>query len=233
MFYNGFGRGDFGKFLMASNLLTVNDTAESREVDSHISDVLAYIYTLEPPKYPKTINAALAKNGEALFIKNCSKCHGEYSKEEKYPNLLVPESIVKTDSFLYKSNYQYPQFIQWFNSSWFATGKYPARLEPFEGYIAPPLDGIWVTAPYLHNASVPTLDALLNSKTRPEYWSRDFNKPRYDYEKIGWQYTVHNAPGGTTIYNTTLPGYGNYGHTFGDKLSDAERKAVIEYLKTL
>jgi mono/diheme cytochrome c family protein len=233
MFYNGFGRGDFGKFLMASNLLTVNDTAESREVDSHISDVLAYIYTLEPPKYPKAINASLAKNGEALFIKNCSKCHGEYGKEAKYPNLLVPESIVKTDSLLYQSNYQYPQFIQWFNSSWFATGKYPARLEPFEGYIAPPLDGIWVTAPYLHNASVPTLDALLNSKTRPAYWSRDFNKPQYDYEKIGWQYTVHNAPGGTTIYNTTLPGYGNYGHTFGDKLSDTERKAVIEYLKTL
>lgn len=233
MFYNGFGRGDFGKFLMASNLLTVNDTAESREVDSHISDVLAYIYTLEAPKYPKTINVALAKTGEALFIKNCSKCHGEYGKEEKYPNLLIPESIIKTDSFLYKANYQYPQFIQWFNSSWFATGSHPARLEPFEGYIAPPLDGIWVTAPYLHNGSVPTLEALLNSKTRPAYWSRDFNTPVYDYVKIGWQYTAHNAPGGTAIYNTALPGYGNYGHNFGDKLSDTERKAVIEYLKTL
>jgi hypothetical protein len=42
MFYNGFGRGDFGKFLMASNLLTVNDTSESREVDSHFNDVLAF-----------------------------------------------------------------------------------------------------------------------------------------------------------------------------------------------
>jgi len=30
-----------------------------------------------------------------------------------------------------------------------------------------------------------------------------------------------------------LPGYGNYGHTFGDKLSDQERKSVLEYLKTL
>ncbi len=37
----------------------------------------------------------------------------------------------------------------------------------------------------------------------------------------------------TGVYNTTLPGYGNYGHRFGDVMSAAERKAVIEYLKTL
>ena len=35
------------------------------------------------------------------------------------------------------------------------------------------------------------------------------------------------------IYDTTQPGYGNGGHTFGDRLSAAERVAVIEYLKTL
>ncbi len=46
MFYNGFGRGDFSRFLMASNLLTVNDTAESREVDAHFNDVLAYINSI-------------------------------------------------------------------------------------------------------------------------------------------------------------------------------------------
>ncbi len=50
MFYNGFGRGDFGRFLMASNLLTVNDTSESRQVDDHMPDLLAYIYSLQPPK---------------------------------------------------------------------------------------------------------------------------------------------------------------------------------------
>src|SRR5205823_6658323 len=59
MFYNGFGRGDFGRFLMASNLLTVNDTSESREVDEHMPDVLAYIYSIEAPKYPKAIDAGL------------------------------------------------------------------------------------------------------------------------------------------------------------------------------
>jgi mono/diheme cytochrome c family protein len=232
MFYNGFGRGDFGRFLMASNLLTVHDTSESREVDGHMPDVLAYIYSLRPPKFPKEIDISLAKKGEAVFINHCSKCHGTYGENAQYPNLLIPEAVIQTDSFLYKANYSNPQFVDWFNKSWFTQGDHPARLEPFEGYIAPPLDGIWITAPYLHNGSIPTLEAVLNSDKRPKYWSRNFNNPEYDYEQIGWKYKKQEKPG-KDVYNTALPGYGNFGHYFGDRLSDAERKAVIEYLKTL
>ncbi|ULQ50598.1 c-type cytochrome [Flavihumibacter fluvii] len=233
MFYNGFGRGDFGRFLMASNLLTTKDSSEAAKVDKQISDVLEYLYTLEPPKYPGNINPAMAKKGAIIFKDNCSKCHGSYGEKEEYPNLLVPASIIKTDSALYSSNYQNPQFINWFNNSWFAQGDHPAKLVPFKGYIAPPLDGIWCTAPYLHNGSVPTLEGVLNSKIRPAYWSRDFSKPVYNYISVGWEYQQQEKPGGTTVYNTTLNGYGNYGHYFGDKLSDADRKSVIEYLKTL
>ena len=233
MFYNGFGRGDFGKFLMASNLLTVNDTAESREVDTHFDDVLSYIYTLQAPKYPKPIDKSLAKQGEIIYITSCSKCHGKYGSNESYPNLLIPESVIQTDSMLFKSNYQNPQFISWFNNSWFAQSEHPARLEPFNGYIAPPLDGIWATSPYLHNGSVPTLEGVLNSKIRPAYWQRNFDDPTYNDEKMSWPFTVENAAGSNAVYNTSLPGYGNYGHYFGDKLSDKQRKAVIEYLKTL
>jgi mono/diheme cytochrome c family protein len=233
MFYNGFGRGDFGRFLMASNLLTVNDSSESRKVDEQIRHVLAFIYTLEAPKYSLPINKKLVNEGEKLFIDKCSKCHGTYGGEEEYPNLLIPQSIIKTDSFLHRSNYQNPQFVNWFNSSWFAMGDHPAKLQPFNGYISPPLDGIWCTAPYLHNGSIPTVEAVLNSKLRPVYWQRNFDNPEYDYEKLGWQFVVKDSSFNRTIYNTTLPGYGNYGHYFGDKLTDSDRKAVIEYLKTL
>jgi len=233
MFYNGFGRGDFGRFLMASNLLTVNDTAESREVDAHFNDVLAYLYALKPPVYPKPVNKSLVNQGGILFVEHCSKCHGHYGREEKYPNLLIPETEIQTDSLLYKSNYQSYQFVDWFNNSWFAQGDHPAKLEPFNGYIAPPLDGVWITAPYLHNGSVPDLETLLNSKERPVYWSRDFDNLEYDYDKLGWKYQMEPGPGGTTVYNTQLPGYGNYGHTYGDQLSKSQRKALIEYLKTL
>ena len=180
MFYNGFGRGDFGRFLMASNLLTVSDSAEAREVDGHFNDVLAYIYSIVPPKYPHPIDRGLAKRGGVLFVQYCSKCHGNYGADDGrtagkaadggagdgagYPNLLIPESIIGTDSLLNKNDYQSPQFVDWFNKSWFAQGDHPARLETYDGYIAPPLDGIWITAPYLHNGSVPTLEGVLNSK---------------------------------------------------------------------
>lgn len=233
MFYNGFGRGDFGRFLMASNLLTTTDSSEAAEVDSKISDVLAYLYTLKPPKYPGVIDQALAETGRGIFNDKCSKCHGKYGDQEDYPNLLIPAAIIKTDSALYSSNYQNPQFVNWFNNSWFASGDHPAKLVPYQGYIAPPLDGVWCTAPYLHNGSVPTIEAVLNSALRPAYWSRDFQHPQYDYQSLGWVYKKQDAPAGTAVYNTTLKGYGNYGHYFGDKLSDKERKAVIEYLKTL
>ncbi len=232
MFYNGFGRGDFGRFLMASNLLTVNDTLESRAVDAHMPDLLSFIYSLEPPKYTGPIDAQKAAAGKVLFEKSCAFCHGQYGDSKKFPNLLIPESIIQTDSALYKSNYSNPQFVEWFNKSWFTSGDHPARLEPFSGYMAPPLDGVWITAPYLHNGSVPTLEALLNSKLRPRYWSRDFKNPAYDYQKLGWQYTEHKS-GGRGIYNTDKKGYGAYGHYFGDKLTDSERASVIEYLKTL
>jgi hypothetical protein len=35
------------------------------------------------------------------------------------------------------------------------------------------------------------------------------------------------------VYDTARPGQGNGGHTYGDDLTEDERLAVIEYLKTL
>lgn len=233
MFYNGFGRGDFGRFLMASNLLTVRDTTEAKEVDSHFNDVLAYINSIQPPKYPKTIDQAMASEGKGIYTATCKKCHGTYGDDSQYPNLLIPAAIIKTDSMLYTANYSNPQFIEWFNKSWFTTGDHPAKLVPYRGYIAPPLDGIWITAPYLHNGSVPDLETLLNSKKRPKYWQRNFINPAYNYAIPGYGYEIKGDPGNSDVYNTTLKGYSNTGHYFGDKLSDKERRSLIEYLKTL
>ena len=233
MFYNGFGRGDFSRFLMASNLLTVSDTTEAKDVDSHFGDVLAYINTIQPPKYPKAIDENLASKGHAIFSASCAACHGTYGADAVYPNLLIPESIIKTDPLLYSSNYSNPQFVAWFNKSWFTSGEHAAKLVPYKGYIAPPLDGVWITAPYLHNGSIPDLETLLNSKARPTYWKRDFTKPQYNYDSPGWTYKKTTAAADTETYNTKLKGYGNGGHEFADKLTAQERKAVIEYLKTL
>jgi cytochrome c2 len=233
MFYNGFGRGDFGRFLMASNLLTVTDTAEAKEVDSHFNDVLAFINSIQAPKFPKPIDESMAAQGKNIFSVTCKKCHGTYGEGSMYPNLLVSEKVIQTDSALYTSNYSNPQFVNWFNQSWFTTGDHPAKLVPYRGYIAPPLDGIWITAPYLHNGSVPDLETLLNSKKRPKYWQRNFTTPSYNYDIPGYNYETKDAPGGNEVYNTTIKGFSNEGHYFGDKLSEKERRSVIEYLKTL
>jgi hypothetical protein len=233
MFYNGFGRGDFGKFLMGSALLTTSDTFHAAEVDSHMPDLLSYIYSIQPPKYPFAVDEKLVKYGKEIFEATCSRCHGTYGSNGQYPNLLIPQSVIRTDSFLNKSNYQLSELLDWYNQSWFSKGEYPAKLVPFNGYVAPPLDGVWITAPYLHNGSVPTVEAVLNSQLRPTYWARSFDSTKYDYEKLGWEFRSLPAPGDKHVYNTTLPGYGNYGHYFGDQLSDVERRAVIEYLKKL
>jgi len=171
--------------------------------------------------------------GKLIFNANCSGCHGSYGNEGKYPNLLIPENIIATDSLLLKYYSSNNGYEDWYNKSWYATAYKPAYSKPQFGYVAQPLDGIWITAPYFHNGSVPTIDAVLNSKIRPRYWKRNFDKQEYDYKNPGWKYKTLRNPGGKKTYNTDIPGYGNYGHYFGDHLTDPERKAVIEYLKTL
>ena len=234
MFYNGVGRQDFARFMMASNLLTVVDSTEAREVDNNFNDVLAYIMSIEAPEYPENIDMNLADEGAAIFERKCQNCHGQYGANESYPNLLIPTNAVGTDP-LVAQTYQdgYTDFVDWYNMSWFSTNPFPAIIQPEDGYIAQPLDGIWATAPYLHNGSVPTLEDLLNSSQRPTYWERTFDDSDLDYQKVGWNYTVRDAGGSNTIYDTTLPGYSNQGHTYGDSLEDSERTALIEYLKIL
>lgn len=233
LYYNGLGRGDFARLSMASGILTMRDSSEARRIDERFSDVMAWIRTIKPPKYPYPVDEQLVAAGRVIFEEKCSKCHGTYGETETYPNLLIDLKVVKTDSTLALLYPKYPEYHNWYNQSWFAAEPSSARLLPNHGYVAPPLDGIWASAPYLHNASVPTLEDLLNSPQRPVYWKRSFNNSDYDEVKMGWNYEVKVYKTDSETYDTTLPGYGNYGHTFGDRLTGEERKAVLEYLKTL
>ena len=104
-------------------------------------------------------------------------------------------------------------------NEWRATGQYVARQ----------LDGIWATAPYLHNGSVPTLyHLLLPTDERPTTFHLGHRS--YDPMHIGYEIKV-NKP--VFTYNSSSVGGSNAGHEFGTKLSDSERWDLIEYLKTL
>jgi mono/diheme cytochrome c family protein len=225
------------QFMLTPN----NSLAVFEKEEAVFKDIQAYLLSLEPPKYPFPIEAKLAETGRNLFNDNCAKCHGTYGPNWTYPNKVIPLKQIGTDTTRY---YGLPQKLgEHYDQSWFAKEK-PVGFKTLEsaGYQAPPLDGVWATAPYLHNGSVPTLYDMLNSKTRPMIFTRSFrtDEAAFDKKKIGWKIQIleempklENAFERRKIYDTTQPGRGNQGHTFGDALNDGERWAIIEYLKTL
>ena len=211
--------------------------ADFTKAELAFKDVMEYLLSIEPPKYPHPIDAAKAAEGEKVFAANCASCHGTYGEKWTYPNKIVALDKIGTDRKRFDNIGT--KFGEAYNASWFAEGK---PIAATAGYQAPPLDGIWATAPYFHNASVPTLDGVLNSSARPKVFTRSYNTGENDYdkEKVGWKVKEVSAPaeslGGherRKVYDTTQPGRGNGGHTYGDRLTPAERAAVIDYLKTL
>ncbi|MCW8878478.1 MAG: di-heme-cytochrome C peroxidase [Kangiellaceae bacterium] len=96
-------------------------------------------------------------------------------------------------------------------------------------YKARPLTGIWASAPYLHNGSVLTLDELLSpvEERRKHFYVGDRN---LDLKRVG---LTSNEEGNTSLFDTSLPGNSNAGHLYGADLSNEDKKALIEYLKSL
>jgi cytochrome c peroxidase len=108
-----------------------------------------------------------------------------------------------------------------------------------QGYVAPPLDGVWATAPYFHNGSVPTLWHVLHPAERPVAWRR--SPTGYDAARMGLEVEARDAPPDGTLapaerrtwFDTRKPGKSAAGHDFPDALSEPAKAAVLEYLKTL
>ncbi|MCE9599575.1 MAG: cytochrome c [Spirochaetia bacterium] len=94
-------------------------------------------------------------------------------------------------------------------------------------YKSRPLNGIWATAPYLHNGSVPTVeDLLLPAAKRPVKFKT--GSKTFDPGRVGFI-----SSEGPFTFDTTLPGNRNTGHEYGTNLSDQERRALLEYIKSL
>ena len=110
--------------------------------------------------------------------------------------------------------------------------------------MAPPLDGVWASAPYFHNGSVPTLWHVLHPENRPSVWSR--TPVGYDTEKVGLEteersqeeFAAAVSDGMSSaqrrqFFDTTKPGKSAGGHAYPEALNESERTAVLEYLKML
>ncbi len=243
-FHNGLSRGDHRGTMILASMVCTDTNEEAEEIMEYFDDLYAYVRSLEAPVYPFEIDATLAEQGEGIFLDNCSGCHGTYGAsddEDTYPNLIIPLDVIETDPAFAGFDENIAALEDWFEQTFFARYATIVYNDPFRGYTAPPLDGIWATAPFLHNGSVPTIEAVIDPSQRPVHWRRiDFDSTNYDTERLGWPYeslTYGQAEASDEerryIYDTTLIGHSNAGHTFGNHLSDAERTALVEYLKTL
>jgi hypothetical protein len=254
---------------------------------------------------------------------SCAGCHGAYSPRyvndptyldspalEGIASYVVPTGVIGTDPQRVDSDslaaeeygkgnfFAYPETVGQ-NPDCSTQNRPEVNGNRKPGYLAPPLYGIWATAPYFHNGSVPTVWEVLKPSDRQPIWRRvstparadqagavvmgyDTNLARsYDVNKLGWKYdTVSCGSAGATsyvdcnpgdqttdptfqqillllsgsnpftwyggvppltnqqledrkIYNTYMYGQGNQGHDFTSVLTDPERAAIIEYLKTL
>jgi len=236
------------RMLMQFLLVKDNGPEKFHGWEEDFRHIEAWIASLRPPRWPGPIDSGLAARGEDVFARHCAECHGSYGSKAEYPERLVPLDEVGTDrTRLVALSARERGDL---NASWFghfgadAAGLREAGIDieargAGAGYVAPPLDGIWATAPYLHNGSVPTLWHLLHPEDRPAVWRR--TATGYDRERVGLDVEPLDALPAEPLlpaarrgfFDTRRPGKTAAGHDFPSALAEEEKRAVLEYLKTL
>ena len=201
---------------------------------------------MSAPRWPfGAIDEALAQRGKEVYGRlSCGRCHDPDQSgalPELPPGPLAADQDPKTDSARL-DNFERlvagasatefleqrltalaataPLELQDKNPNWRTTGRYAPRA----------LAGVWATAPYLHNNSVPNLWALFSSE-RPGSFRVDYT--RYDTKNVGYALAASEG----FEFKADQTGNGNQGHPWGTQLTPdndhEEKRALIEYLKQL
>ena len=234
--------------LMASSM----ELEKDRSFDELVTTVIprikeefdSVVRHLRPPPYPYAIDRPLADRGRALFYSSemgCSRCHGVYDGRG---NVQWPGVHKDVGTDRARLEIVSDAFIDAFEQSPIAS---EGSLVKSRGYAATPLTGVWANYPYLHNGSVPTLHHLLGPVSeRPRIF--DVRAAgRFDRDRVGQ--VLHSRPaherlteielfrrfgGDRDWFNVARPGSGNAGHDMWPRIrTDENRRALIEYLKTL
>ena len=193
---------------------------------SSLRRIQDYLTGLRPPAYPYPVDAALSSRGAGVYKAQCAACHEPGAARFES---IVPIGEIGTDR---------ARLDTWTRGASAAMGGLGAGkrwafadVRTSEGYVAGPLDGLWLRAPYLHNGSVPTLADLLSPiDDRPASFRRGIDL--YDPVRVGFVSAGAAADGHGTIHDTNLPGNSNVGHLFGTMLPSDDKRALLEYLKT-
>ena len=191
--------------------------------------------------FPKPVDAPLATRGKALFDSRCARCHGFYvdhgdEMRVSYRERVVPKDVIGTDPV--RADAVSPSFVAAANAVPLTRGH--ARVKNTGGYVPPVLLDVWARGLYGHAGQWPSLEALATPPAeRPRAFIVDTDG-LYDLERVGVRYEVVKT-GATRrplkrseyLYEGDKPGFRVEGHTFLSDLAAPDRRAVIEYLKTL
>lgn len=211
--------------------------ATPESVDIALLDrVDAWIVNVPPPEYPfdRTADQATYERGAALWQEYCYECH---AKGGKLNGKVLKLAAVKTSP--YRLNSYTEKLNDLFNTM---GGDAPWALREMtktDGYACRTLDGIWARAPYLHNGSVPTLWDLLTPEDQRNGGKDHFyvGHAVFDPERVGLRTDIEELDGRKMFrFDLKLAGNGNEGHSgkaYGTELPDEDKRALIEYLKTL
>lgn len=222
---------------------SIGSGAEPPTIDvRRLERVGDWLDSLPPPPYPFAIDEEAARRGEAVYRARCMECH---SFGQEGVGRVVPIGEIGTDRHRLDS---YTEFLLEAQKGY--TEGYPWEFTHFrktDGYVSPPLDGVWARAPYLHNGSVPTLlDLLTPAQERPRVFTTGDDV--YDPEAMGFAHDVlvgdaqtgyahpdgRRYTGTDFVLDTRVRGNDNGGHTgprYGTDLSDAQKRDLVEYLK--
>ncbi|HEX4922506.1 MAG TPA: hypothetical protein VFV50_00400 [Bdellovibrionales bacterium] len=247
-FSDGYGNGILPGWAIAVELTAGQLPETVRGYLPKVVDAEDALGHFLPPAYPFAIDQGRAARGQAVFTKNCQGCHGTYERDSqglpvfKAPR-WIPLHMVQTDSDRLESNT--PEFNELVKNN--PLSDILQHTELGRGYFAPRLEAVWARFPYLHNASVPSIAALLTPPhERPQLFALDDagEAHRFDQETLGltvpakgslheYRLKFRASQSDRAVYNTKHVGQTAVGHGFGTTLTAGEKRDLVEYLKTL
>jgi hypothetical protein len=199
----------------------------------------AFLNDLPPPVYPFPLDDRRISRGQQLAKQYCHSCHyGGNKKTYSVGHVGTSPNRAQIFTLQFRENLaralQAACTDQAFCEGVSSNIVVPARNEAELGYAALPFHGVWATAPYLHNGSVPTLYHLLVPSERPKSFYR--GSLAYDQQKMGFAWQDQQP--GLVLYNTDRDGQSNSGHDTLEYLGQdwgsnkEDLKDLLAYLAT-